>query len=318
MAAQKSPDYYLQALLATNKLKSGSTLFHRVEHGGFGAITSRLMTGLNISLALDANYSFLIESPYLIEQIFDIQVKQPIEVARDQEIIEWDFMRDTWNASPKIKADHQYPAPPIESCIELSRHQWCAVLAQAICGTPSAFLQKEIDLLKERLCWDSYDFRIGLHVRRGDKNSECPYVPTESYLQQVRSLIFKYPQKKILIFLSSDDPNAIEHIQAGLVGVDVRWDELEKRYNNFNAGMVAQNPALALQESITAGKNISLLGECDYLIGMRHAQFTWLGGLLAVFNHGLEANRHIMLDPYTGLRSHWAILYGFPLSTLLL
>ncbi|MEA9598750.1 hypothetical protein VC178_02415 [Polynucleobacter sp. AP-Sanab-80-C2] len=318
MAFEKSPDYYLQALFKANQSKSAETLFHRVEHAGFGAITSRLMTGLNISLALDANYSYLIDSPYVVEEMFDIGVKQSIEIAKHQELIEWDFMRDTWNAQPQIKADHQYPASPIKECAELSRHQWCAVLAQAICGAPSATLYKEIDALKNRIHWNSYDVHIGLHVRRGDKNSECPYVPNESYLREVRGLIFKNPQKKILVFLSSDDPNAIEHIQTGLIGVDVRWDDCEARYNNFNAGMVAANPELALQESITAAKNISLLGECNYVIGMRHAQFTWLGGLLAVFNHGLDASIHIMLDPYTGFRSHWAILYGFPLSTLLL
>lgn len=317
MASEKSPDYYLQALFKANQSKSAETLFHRVEHAGFGAITSRLMTGLNISLALDANYSFLIDSPYVVEEMFDIRVKQPIEIAKHQELIEWDFMRDTWNAQPQIKADHQYPASPIKECAELSRHQWCAVLAQAICGAGSAILCKEIDALKNRIHWNSYDVHIGLHVRRGDKNSECPYVPTESYVQQVRGLVSNYPQKKTLVFLSSDDPNAIEHIQAGLIGVDVRWDDYEARYNNFNAGMVAGNPALASQESIVAAKNISMLGMCDYVIGMSHAQFTWLGGLLSVFRNNLDASRHIMLDPYSGQRGHWAAYYGFSLCSLL-
>jgi len=317
IASEKSPDYYLQALHKANQAKTPHTLFHRVEHGGFGAITSRLMTGLNISLALDANYSFLIDSPYAVEAMFDISVKQPIEIAQTQELIEWDFFRDTWNAPPQIKADHQFPACPIEAGIRLTRHQWCAVLAKAICGTPSIFLKKEIEQLKDRLHWGSYDMHIGLHVRKGDKNSEVPYVPTELYLLHLKNLIHRNPQKKILIFLSSDDPETLNHIKPGLSGVDIKWDECEARYNNSNAHMVANNLELALQESLTAAKNIYLLGECNYVVGMTHAQFSWLGGLLSVFNNQLDTSRHIMLDSYTGMRGHWAVFYGFPLHGLL-
>lgn len=316
-APEQPPNYYFRALLEANQTKSAQTLFHRVEHGGFGAITSRLMTGLNISLALDANYTFLIDSPYQVEAMFDIGVKQPIELAQQQEILEWNFLRDTWNAPQSIKAEHQFPTSPLQKCRQLSRHQWCAVLAKSIFGTPSSLLKNKIEQLKIGIYWDSYDIHIGLHVRRGDKNSECPYVSTESYLLQVKNIIQDHPQKKILIFLSSDDPCTLEHIQSGLKGVDVRWDISEVRYNNFNAGMIENDPSLAQQESITAAKNISLLGQCDYVIGMSHAQFTWLGGLLAVFNNKLDASRHIMLDPHTGLRGHWATYYGFPLQALL-
>jgi hypothetical protein len=298
-------------------MKSTQTLFHRIEHGGFGAIISRLMTGLNISLALNANYTFSIDSPYQVEAMFDIDVKLPIELAQQQEILEWNFLRDTWNAPPSIKAEHQFPRSPLESCMQLSRHQWCAVLAKAIFGAPSSFLKNKIEHLKSVIHWDSYDLHIGLHVRKGDKISECPYVPTQSYLLQVANVIQDHPQKKILIFLSSDDPCTLDHIQSGLIGVDVRWDNSEARYNNFNAGMVANDSSMAHQESVTAAKNISLFGECDYVIGMTHAQFTWLGGLLAVFNNQLDSSRHIMLDPHTGLRGHWATHYGFPLHELL-
>ena len=317
MASVKSPDYYFQALLKASQVKTSQTLVHRVEHSGFGAITSRLMTGLNISLALDANYSFLIDSPYAVEAMFDIAVKQPIEKAQQQEIIEWDFMRDTWNAPPQIKADHQFPACPLQDGAELSRHQWCAVLAKTICGKPSAILKAEVEGLKDRIQWDSYDVHIGLHIRRGDKNTEVPYIPLEFYLLQIRRLVLCNPEKKILVFVSSDDPHALVELKEAVPDIDIAWDDLETRFNNFNAGMVRSNPALALQESLTAAKNIFLLGECDYVIGMTHAQFTWLGGLLSVFNNQLDTSRHIMLDPYTGLRSHWAAHYGFNPHTLL-
>jgi hypothetical protein len=275
------------------------------------------MTGLNISLALEAKYSFVINSPYCLEEMFVINSKEPAELLQSREIIFWDFMRDTWNAHPQIKASHQYPAPPLKECFSLSRHQWCAVLAQAILGSPSLKLKQEIDRVKQNTNWNSYDIHIGLHIRRGDKNSECPYIPNEVYVTEINRLVSKSPNKKILVFLSSDDPETFGHIQSLLIGADLAWDDSEIRYNNFNAGMVALDPSLALQESLTAAKNIYCLGQCHYVVGMRHAQFSWLGGLLTVFNNRLDTSRHIMLDPYTGERSHWAVLYGFPLEMLL-
>lgn len=317
MVTSYSPNYYLQALIKANKLKRNQTLFHRIEHGGYGAIASRLMTGLNISLALESNYSFFIDSPYELESMFEIKVKKPIELLQNQEIIEWNFLEDTWNAPPKIKADHQYPACPLDVNQGITRHQWCSVLAHAICGSPTQFLKIEIDRLKKQINWDSYNLHIGLHIRKGDKNSECPYIPIESYLVHIRNLIKSNPFKQALVFLSSDDPLSLVDVRAKLNDARIEWDDLEIRYNNFNAGMVASNPALANQESITAAKNISLLGECDYVVGMSYAQFTWLGGLLSVFKNHFDVNRHIMIDPHNGLRGHWATYYGFPLNELI-
>ena len=317
MDSLKPSDYYLQALIKANLVETKKILFHRVEHGGFGAIASRLMTGLNISLALEAKHSFVIDSPYRLEEMFAVNTKESTELLQDREVIVWDFLSDTWNAHPQIKANHQYPISPLKECISLSRHQWCSVLAQAILGNPSEKLKNEIERVKKDVGWENYDIHIGLHVRRGDKKSECPYIPNETYVAELTKLIGKHPNKKILVFLSSDDPDTFGHIQSMLVGADLAWDNLEIRYNNFNAGMVANDQALAFQESLTAAKNIYCLGQCQYVVGMRHAQFSWLGGLLSVFNNHLDASRHIMLDPFTGKRSHWAVLYGFPLEELL-
>ena len=64
---------YQSALAESIKDKS-RTLFHKVhkvEKAGYGAILSRLMTGLNISLALDARYTFSIDSAYDINSLFN-------------------------------------------------------------------------------------------------------------------------------------------------------------------------------------------------------------------------------------------------------
>ena len=96
---------------------------------------------------------------------------------------------------------------------------------------------------------------------------------------------------------------------AGLSDVVVLWDSNETRYNNANYAMVDTDVALARQESLTAAKNILLLGSCDYVIGTHNTQFTWLGGLLAVYFNGLDTNRHIMIHAHNHQLSHWAVDY---------
>ena len=119
---QVNPVY--QAALAEPLKDKSRTLFHKVEHAGYGAILSRLMTGLNISLALEAKYSFSVESAYDIDSFFNIEVRQSVSDLRNFELIEWNFFRDTWHASPVIRANHQYPECPFEMHYPIRRHQW--------------------------------------------------------------------------------------------------------------------------------------------------------------------------------------------------
>lgn len=308
---------YANAILAITLSKStqkhSKKFFHVVEHAGYGAMLSRLMTGLNRSLELGANYSFEIDSPYSIESVFNTPFnKSANEFSGDEELIKWDFFKDTWGACPIIRANHQFPKCPfvIDGPL-LSRHQWCSVLAKAICGTPDLKLQAIIRSTKERLKWGNFDIIIGLHVRRGDKNTEAPYIPAEVYIQHLLEIFNKHPNKKCAVFLASDDPCCIQEFQSKLSNISILWDEEEDRFNNYNAGMAKTNSNLAEQESLTAAKNISLLGQCDYVIGMSTAQFTWIGGLLSIFNHGLDTTRQVMIDPRSLKQGHWASAYGF-------
>ena len=318
---QDSANNILDLAVSTSSQEKSSRLFHVVEHAGYGAILSRLMTGLNRSLVFGANYSFKIDSPYSIETLFDIPFKKSLtDTQGSKTIINWDFFKETWDASPTIRADHQFPRCPLSmDGPPLSRHQWCAVLAKAICGRPLPELQAVIDITKNRLGWSSYDLIIGLHVRRGDKNTEAPYIHTKTYIHFVEQVCALHPNKKIAIFLASDDPECYSEIKSKLgdkSNVTILWDLKEDRFNNYNAAMVKESATLAKQESITAAKNISLLGDCDYVIGMATAQFTWIGGLICVFNHELDTSRHIMIDANSNEQSHWASTYGFKAKAL--
>ena len=113
-----------QRVLDESTTQHSSTLTHSVEHAGYGAILSRLMTGFNRSLYRGANYHFKIDSPYDIESLFDIKVKQSAEILKNNREISWDFFKETWDASAKIRRNHQFPECPIKDGKKLTRHQW--------------------------------------------------------------------------------------------------------------------------------------------------------------------------------------------------
>ncbi|APB98144.1 hypothetical protein [Polynucleobacter asymbioticus] len=336
MASLKSQQL-VQAIYENALAKSTAlrpiTLTHEVEHAGYGAMLSRLMTGLNQSFIHQSNYHFEARSPYQIEKLFDIAVKQNQDGFSKNKKKVWHFFRDTWDVKyplfswrwftkkpdykERTRAQHQFPQCPIASETSLTRHQWCAILAQLICGKPTPYLRAILEQKKSVMGWDPAALHIGIHVRRGDKNTECPYIPTPTYVQFFHALATQYPDRAIQLFLTSDDPDSYADFKAALPNIPILWDQEEPRFNNCNVHMVGDQPDLALQESITAAKNICLLGECDYVIGMASAQFTWIGGLLCIFNNHLDTSRQIMIDPITQKQSHWACTYGFSLDELL-
>lgn len=328
----RTKSIYEKTLSASVKRRA-LTMTHEVEHAGYGAMLSRLMTGLNQSLIYSANYHFSIASKYHIDDLFDIEVKQNEGSFLKNKKKVWNFYRDTWDVKysiltikwfikksgykEQVRAEHQYPECPILIGESISRHQWCAILAQLICGKPKPYLQNILDVKKSAIGWDPNAIHIGVHVRRGDKNTECPYIPTKTYVEFFKKIAAKHPDQAIKIFLTSDDPNSFVEFSKALPDISIMWDEDEPRFNNCNVHMVSDQPDLALQESITAAKNICLLGQCDYVIGMASAQFTWIGGLLCIFQHDLDTSRHIMIDPITREQSHWACTYGYPLEELI-
>jgi hypothetical protein len=322
----------LTALNQAATKPQSQTLYHQVEDAGYGATLSRLMTGLNRALTCHANYSFKITSNYEVESLFKIHAKQEDRNLPNTKRIHWDFWRDTWSTKTRpyfwkffvteqyrhrVRAEHQYPTCPLELGFSISRHQWCSALAFAICGHPSSLLQEAIEIAKQHMGWDNHQKIVGIHVRRGDKNTECRYIPNPIYIEHFKKLIKANSDAKWSIFLTSDDPNCFGEFQNELPDTTILWDHSEERFNNSNIHMIRTQPDLAMQESIAAAKNISLLGQCDYVIGMASAQFTWIGGLLCIFRHNLDTSHQIMLDPQTLERGHWATTYGYTLSELL-
>jgi Alpha-(1,6)-fucosyltransferase N- and catalytic domains len=318
-----------EAWILEQQRSATASLSFTVEHGSYNGILSRMMTGLNLAIQQQRCVHCLIQSQYSIFPLFKTPfVGQSVPYSRFplfkmpfivrslcEDNVVWDFFKDTWNAPTIVRNAHQYPECPIKS--NISRHQWCAVLAHTVCGHPTKQLQDVIKKTKKTLHWDSYDLHIGLHVRRGDKNTEVPYIAKEKYCRFVESILDRNANTRTCIFLTSDDPSSFMEFANAFPGVDVLWDSTEERYNNYNADMISKKkfaPKLSYDESVTCAKNISLLGECDHVVGMASAQFTWIGGLLCVFRHNLDVSRHHMIDAMTGRRGHWGSSFGHTLE----
>lgn len=124
---------------------------------------------------------------------------------------------------------------------------------------------------------------LGLHIRRGDKSAEAPYVPIELYNEKIREICARRGMKSI--FACSDDPNIFSKLIVPS-GVELICDRNEPRYNNANHRFLRRHPELALQETQTGVKNIYLLSRCGAVIGQDTAQFGRLAAAQICFRNG--------------------------------
>ncbi len=295
-------------MLKYNNEKKEIVLYHHLGPTGLGAILSRLMVGLNIAFMHNFDFACDLSGTYCIDKYY-----RPIfnkKVNNYTKIAEWNFFRDTWESQNKFI--HMYPECPYEKWKHLTRQQWNMLLAQSICGNPTELLEKVKNEFKERVGWNNYSLHIGVHIRRGDKITQNPYIPMEIYYKYIREILLKHLDKKIGMYLTSDDDSSYILMKETFVefkNVDILWDDKEKRYNNCNINFVVENPEYNEQETETGCKCISLLGDCDYVVGMSSAQFTWIGGLLSSYRNGLVEETHLMINPETHKLDNWGTAF---------
>jgi hypothetical protein len=313
----------------SERLRSASsTLCFEIEQAGFGAMMSRIMTGLGIALEYQMKPSFRMNGckykcPFDLGwgDTYDNTVSFEFETVPPNTVARWDFFR--YFSTESLFKRFQYPEPPPffnhPTNRSMIRHYWSACLMGYIAKHADPRLKELIASTKSSTGWPTggSGVVIGMHIRRGDKITENPYIPVEVYVTILHQLMTSRNIASPTVFLTSDDANVYQELKNALGPIPILWDSNEKRYNNANYHFIETSNEIAEQESYTAAKNILLLGDCDYVIGSHNTQTTWLGGLVCVANHQGDANRHIMIHSKNYINgkytlSHWACDYlGF-------
>ncbi len=288
-----------------------SILYFEIEETGYGAMVSRIMTGLGIAEAFNRKpVCFMNNNNKYIFPFNSIEKRKIAGLPmfmfnceeQKEESAQWDFWM-YWN-NTSLRNYFQYPPCPIDRTLD--KHVYAAQLLKRVMSGPTSDFTIFYDMKKNKLMAHYkhllHPIVVGVHVRRGDKEAESPHVPEKVYIHYLNQLNLT---EKYRIFLTSDDPTMYEKMKSLLPETEIIWDHEEIRYNDDNKIHARESFEIAKQESYTAAKNIMLLGECDYVIGTQNAQFTWLGGLLCVANHDYDITRHIMINPRTHQLGHW-------------
>lgn len=134
---------------------------------------------------------------------------------------------------------------------------------------------------------------LGVHIRRGDKKVETPYVSPERINTAISRIYSKW--KFSGVFVASDCPDAPSFLKLP-AGVSILFDEQEMRYNNANHRMLSANPTMSSQETYVAFKNMRLLGECGGVVGQQNAHFATLAASY-IFNRDSRSERLTLIDP---------------------
>lgn len=140
---------------------------------------------------------------------------------------------------------------------------------------------------------------IGVHLRRGDKIKESPYVRDESIFYLIDSIGIKR------VFLASDEDEYIQYIIQKYKGYEFIYDKEEKRYGSptmSNIRLIKERPELKHQETITFLKNMEILKHCKYVIGSTTAQLAKIAGSMNSFIQ--QQNRLYLINPRTDELEH--------------
>jgi hypothetical protein len=137
-------------------------------------------------------------------------------------------------------------------------------------------VDENIYFIKEKYNIEDFKNITALHLRRGDKIVESPYLSDAfifEFLEKIKS-----PKK---IFVTSDEIDYIHEIEKKYKDYEFIYDSEENRYGNkglSNVNLIMQNPSLAKEETLTFVKNIEIFKQCKCVIGSHSAQMTKIGG----------------------------------------
>jgi hypothetical protein len=274
---------------------------------GFGAQVSRRILGLKLALYFDRTAVFLRDDDWPYVQaferphtampkemdltsipIFDLNNPQRYDIAR------FDFWK--WWAARDQYPDFFHAMPDALRKFENGATVYEGILCSFLKLTPAFLDDANRHLLRLGIGEDV----IGVHIRRGDKNVETPFIPISLLANATRRLIEHTRMKKV--FVATDDLTSIPEFEKA-IALPVIFDPTEVRYNNANHKFLMRHPELALAETRTAVKNLVLLKSCGAIVGQTNAHFASLAaglicarknsdeyGILIPGNHVLESS----------------------------
>ena len=261
-------------------VESGRFVIVGQDVHGFGGQVSRRLLGLQIGLML--NRTVIFEKPndppyvtcfhpfakYTFEDVSHLPAS-PLDFQRDQpdQAVRFDF--ESFWSNRQLRSRVGSWVPPEIASFACGRMLLEGLLASR-CRLLNEFEQYVADA-KRRIAFEPPI--IGLHVRRGDKTVETPYVPLHALLQQVVSLSKQTGVRRV--FVTSDSDKTFEELPRDL-GLDFIHDPDEKRYDNANHLFLMSRPELQRQETLTAVKILELLSACDGVVGQDNAHFAKL------------------------------------------
>lgn len=150
-------------------------------------------------------------------------------------------------------------------------------------------VREAVERDKKRLGIDSET--LGVHIRRGDKTVETPYVPEDILNREVKRAIEEGLYRSV--YIASDSPKALSMIRIPS-GMRVIFDENEKRYNNANHKMLFKYPERAVEETYSAIKNIDILRSCGGIVGQNNAHFACLAASYILYKSDDRRRIHLI------------------------
>jgi hypothetical protein len=260
----------------------GKLLLMKQDPVGLGAQISRRVLGLRLGLHYDRTVVFVRDDDWPYAQSFERQYSSEIlpPVWADTPDFDFDdpdgadvarFNFWKWWDNPKKDTRFLEAAPHgLTNIPEASRiYDGILLCFLRLCPSMESYVAEEASRLKVD------DGVIGVHVRRGDKKVETPYIGIDVISANIQRLVGMSGRTRV--FLATDDPDVYGRLLSkAKANYEIIYDASEPRYNNANHRLLMKRPELADIETRTAIKNIMILAKCHMVLGQTNAHFASL------------------------------------------
>ena len=281
-------------------------IIFNMDHGGFGAMFARrklaLQFGLYFNRVVLFSYGgYVYDEPF--EEVSNFTLKdvnkEPLsafryETNQSDKVVYFNFY-DYWNRSDIRNKYHE------RSMFDINFIEFSGILLNSL--KLKQEYQDALDIKTKELLPNNNKI-IGLHIRRGDKEVESPFIPVDVYIEELKRI--QEATGIGTVYVCSDSSIAIKELEQKLTGFEIIYDKQENRHNNKinNINMVLESPSLAKIETFNCIKNIYLLTKCDYIVGQSNVQFAKLAACKMSDNLS-RLDKHTLINPTTLQKVIW-------------